>query len=362
LFKARKETDLFENFTLLTKTPPKELEYNSSLIELLTMAVEREALSKGKPPTPVSPAAVVGLCKAFSDGSFHAPLSNSDIGKLLASKDKDAGGKALELLRRIGRLQVLDISEEISLLREIKDIQDELGIMSMLFEDQRRVLATFDAIIESMTEIELRPRAMLPQMKASETQESTENITFGGLETNPVAAGTKKEEDVEDGVIQVKQAETTGELMTHMQNLLDDGERARGEMLLSNPPDAPQLTNHANDAKHTVSPRAIVQLSIDEITRMAERATNVYKAVSNSPSLRAPCLTLSAQFPCGSEAETEQRHGCSVYQDPSGGVAQNVKGKRQAGEDAHGLHNCYHCFRKSLSGLATRQKPVTQPL
>jgi len=203
---------------------------------------------------------------------------------------------------------------------------------------------------------------MLPQMKASETQESTENITFSGLETNPVAAGTKNVDDVEDGVAEVKQqTEAIREMVTHMPNLPDDGERARREMPWSKPPDAPQLTNHANDTNHTVSPRAIVQLSIDEITRMAERATNVYKAVSNSSSPRGPCLTLSAQFPCGSEAETEQRHGCSVYQDPSGGVAQNVKGKRQAGEDTHGLHNCYHCFRKSLSSLASRQKPVTQP-
>ncbi|KAK0731877.1 hypothetical protein B0H67DRAFT_679432 [Lasiosphaeris hirsuta] len=52
--------------------------------------------------------------------------------------------EAVRLLQEIARVQALDISEEIALLQEIKDVQDELGIMAMLFEDQKRVLAAID--------------------------------------------------------------------------------------------------------------------------------------------------------------------------------------------------------------------------
>lgn len=51
------------------------------------------------------------------------------------------------LIQHIVRIQSLDISKEIFLIREIKDVQDELGIMAMLFEDQRKVLVAMENAI-----------------------------------------------------------------------------------------------------------------------------------------------------------------------------------------------------------------------
>ncbi|KAL5092346.1 hypothetical protein Trisim1_001603 [Trichoderma cf. simile WF8] len=55
-----------------------------------------------------------------------------------------------KLLEKFGRFYVLDITREISLLSQIKDIQDELGIMKRVFTEQRKVLEAMNRIIRVM--------------------------------------------------------------------------------------------------------------------------------------------------------------------------------------------------------------------
>ncbi|KAL6901236.1 hypothetical protein GGI43DRAFT_404323 [Trichoderma evansii] len=54
------------------------------------------------------------------------------------------------LFEKFGRFFVLDITREISLLRQIKDIQDELEMMEKVFADQKEVIEALDRIIRSM--------------------------------------------------------------------------------------------------------------------------------------------------------------------------------------------------------------------
>ncbi|KAL7783153.1 hypothetical protein V8C43DRAFT_318548 [Trichoderma afarasin] len=56
----------------------------------------------------------------------------------------------IKLLEKFGRFYVLDITREITLLSQIKDIQDELEMMEKVFIEQKEVLEAMDRIIQSM--------------------------------------------------------------------------------------------------------------------------------------------------------------------------------------------------------------------
>jgi hypothetical protein len=110
---------LFDNFTTLTKAPKNDVDYTSEIINAITN------------PSSFNEDSMIKLCKTYHDSSFH----ESDLDALDSSPGNDKETRALELLKKIGRIQILDITEEIKQLREVKDIQDELSIMAMLYED-----------------------------------------------------------------------------------------------------------------------------------------------------------------------------------------------------------------------------------
>lgn len=56
----------------------------------------------------------------------------------------------IKLLEKFGRFYVLDITREITLLSQIKDIQDELEMMEKVFIEQKDVLEAMDRIIQNM--------------------------------------------------------------------------------------------------------------------------------------------------------------------------------------------------------------------
>ncbi|KAK3986005.1 hypothetical protein QBC44DRAFT_297910 [Cladorrhinum sp. PSN332] len=77
----------------------------------------------------------------------------------LASIESMIGGDKIDVVRlkdtvrRVGhfyeQFDELDISEEITLLHEIKDVQDELTIMGKVFQEQKNVLGTMENLIHS---------------------------------------------------------------------------------------------------------------------------------------------------------------------------------------------------------------------
>jgi hypothetical protein len=142
----RQEMDLFELFTGFSKTPDEELSYNLTLMTYLDKVPKNLTQAEDNEYH-------VELCKLFIDGAFHEPFSKDDIDKIVKGKAKKDSMNLLKLLRELARIQVLDITKEISLLREVKDVQDELNIMTMLFEDQRAVLASMDKLVTSFRNI-----------------------------------------------------------------------------------------------------------------------------------------------------------------------------------------------------------------
>lgn len=84
-----------------------------------------------------------------------------------------------KLLEKFGRFFVLDITREVFLLRQIKDIQDELEMMSKVFADQKEVIEAMDRIIRTMIQSKLgsdgskRTRISITE---SNTKRSLENL------------------------------------------------------------------------------------------------------------------------------------------------------------------------------------------
>ena len=59
-----------------------------------------------------------------------------------------------------------------------------------------------------------------------------------------------------------------------------------------------------------------------------------------------------ARFPCGPEAETEQRDGRPLRAHPGRRVSQDDNRIGEAREGHHGLHNCYNRVCKQLEFLS----------
>jgi hypothetical protein len=91
-------------------------------------------------------------------------------------KDLENGktAKAVEILQKIGHFYALDIAEEIRLLGEIKDVQDELSIMAMVFEDQTRVLRRLERLIHAMTSLSAQTKTSNP--KEADSRDSAPKI------------------------------------------------------------------------------------------------------------------------------------------------------------------------------------------
>ncbi|KAL7926410.1 hypothetical protein ACQKWADRAFT_309247 [Trichoderma austrokoningii] len=85
--------------------------------------------------------------------------------KGLKEKSDNEKGRLACLLEKFGRFFVLDITREIFLLRQIKDIQDELEMMGKVFADQKEVIEAMDRIIRAM----IRPKLGSDDSKKAKT-------------------------------------------------------------------------------------------------------------------------------------------------------------------------------------------------
>ncbi|KAL7960284.1 hypothetical protein V8C34DRAFT_67533 [Trichoderma compactum] len=106
----------------------------------------------------------VELCHKYCDYTLESEIPNTGDIKILEVKDGEQNQNNLEtredenkrkdhltkLLEKFGRFYVLDITREITLLSQIKDIQDELEMMQKVFTEQNEVLKAMDRIIRTM--------------------------------------------------------------------------------------------------------------------------------------------------------------------------------------------------------------------
>lgn len=98
----RKEADLFSKFDVLTRAPDEEDQLTSDIIDVL---IAPPAIRDTQPIPHL-----INLCQRFRDSPFHKPLAISDIDSLDLLPSNTRRDDALQLLKKIGRIQVLDIS------------------------------------------------------------------------------------------------------------------------------------------------------------------------------------------------------------------------------------------------------------
>ncbi|KAK4085287.1 uncharacterized protein Triagg1_277 [Trichoderma aggressivum f. europaeum] len=106
----------------------------------------------------------VELCDKYRKYTLESEIPTIDEIKILETRASEQKQNNLEtkegkekwkddlkkLLEKFGRFYVLDITREITLLSQIKDIQDELEMMQKVFAEQDEALKAMDRIIRTM--------------------------------------------------------------------------------------------------------------------------------------------------------------------------------------------------------------------
>ncbi|PMD60285.1 uncharacterized protein K444DRAFT_588846 [Hyaloscypha bicolor E] len=266
---------LFDKFTTLTKALDN-VEYTSEIIKTVT-------------DPSVDADSVIELCEKYHDNSFRE--SDLDVLKLLnALQGTEKKKRALDLLKKIGRIQILDITEEIEKLREVKDIQDELSIMSMLYEDQKKVLVTMDSIIRSNLAMYSRSQVALQERENLEVERPGEKTLTNALRMEVVddgeyratqaGEGSPQPEKInlksKDRPVEVTQDHDHKKIFRELKAGSDESNKSK--RFSKN-----QLTDSMFEtgvpSKQPSLALAAVQVSIDEIDRMSQRARQANQAL-----------------------------------------------------------------------------------
>ncbi|KAL6873039.1 hypothetical protein J3F83DRAFT_731846 [Trichoderma novae-zelandiae] len=97
-------------------------------------------------------------CKSYREYTLDREIpDDSDIKQLRKLTGKDKTKHLISLLKKFGRFYALDITREITLLRQIKDIQDELEMMEKVFAEQKEALESMDRIIRTINQHNIDP-------------------------------------------------------------------------------------------------------------------------------------------------------------------------------------------------------------
>src|SRR3569833_1435001 len=274
-----------------------------------------------------------------------------EITKLVKSTSKEplrrGDAVAKQVLQKLGNFNVLDITEEIKLLREIKDIQDELNIMTMVFEDQTQVLGTMERIIRSteqasktlahstsltdLAQAGLRSRLQPTQTPAASPPTALSNersvITVDGIEAQPDRPVPGNSHDENPQAVEINLDNNLQEcdgISPEAERLDDEGDR--GAVSSHNSKTNIEVTgdhaliiggdfyntNHQHSARSQAGsevwgnsydpdrsslPVRTVQLSVDDIARMSQRAEKANRAVRLLSSRPAAVVPTGIQPP-----------------------------------------------------------------
>lgn len=223
--------------------------------------------------------------------------------------------KISDILQKLGHVHVLDISTEINLLREIKDIQDELEIMAMVFEDQARVLKAMENIVRLIEKASLSPKntttsrtlhmadsnEMLTdttnrhETKPPKVPELNDTMSSAKGSTNTKAGWTEDllpkeypDHQSEEDLVDKNEGHISGKNVVGQDTIHVGGDQ---DVVLNslafrnrrqNTEDS-QLSSDVwgsyHDPKHSSLPVSTIQLSVEKIKSMAQRAAKSNQAV-----------------------------------------------------------------------------------
>ncbi|KAF9767725.1 hypothetical protein IL306_015066 [Fusarium sp. DS 682] len=258
----RRETKLFDDFTDVMKST-----------------------SQGAAPRPIN----------LLDGVIHQGPATQTLINTTAERSN-------EIKRRNEAMfAVLDIASEVQLLHEIKDVQDELHIMAMIFQDQKVVVKDMETVLNSIALKKAKARA--PKSDDTDSRGAElKNISMGPVETesgdkemeSSNGGDNSEQEDrgAEDQGHKTKTSKDKG-FSNQAKNQVHSGNSAFFNSIggaISHLPNStdffigndayfaattPQPDSLVEDQHESLlSPIAAINLSIDEIQNMTDGANN----------------------------------------------------------------------------------------
>ncbi|KAI0384250.1 hypothetical protein F5Y04DRAFT_278254 [Hypomontagnella monticulosa] len=245
------------------------------------------------------------VCQAYHEDTMtHEIPDRDEIASLMKPGDNQKQ-KLVEVLQRLAHFHALGISNEITLLREIKDIQDELNIVAMVFEEQKTVLMEVQRSIHSMGRGRMyssngleqnAPRALQRLNSQAEHDELGRPATrqehlelservgvmpsntteMGATEENtPMGEPLDRENRRESGPDPTPDISANKDTDTMAENrIIDTNRRKTGEEVYQS-----YVWGTGRDPEGYSLPLRTIQLSIDGTERMAQRAAKAYNAL-----------------------------------------------------------------------------------
>ncbi|KAH8652160.1 hypothetical protein BX600DRAFT_472039 [Xylariales sp. PMI_506] len=323
---VNQETELFDMFRALIEFRRKTPDPAQMILSILQKIQANKY---------VDPIALRKTVEEYYNDTLNPDIPSASNIAALLNRGNLSVTETCEILQKLGNFHVLDISREIALLREIKDIQDELNIMSMVFDDQASVLKEMEKVVRSMrmtaassssneTNISGKPSEKPSRSKTSvqseprykgdnvtDTVKKTESkapssdklvqsipsdqaadaVTDGaagvdpGIENDPSFAdkmrqtesGDGAEDDIEENQEPVISVSRDDEIILRTEVSGHDSNESTNTEEQLRPPS--EIWGNYRDPKHTSLPINTVQLSIDEIERMARRAAKANQAL-----------------------------------------------------------------------------------
>jgi hypothetical protein len=155
-------------------------------------------------------------CQEYRDYARVTEIPDEKEIKGLREKVDNEVERLTKLLEKFGRFFVLDITREIFLLRQIKDIQDELEMMGKVFADQKEVIEAMDRIIRAM---------IRPKLGPDDNKRSKISATESNLRRNSHSIKPEREhnDEIQDFSIRYRRSNTIAS------SLLDDSSSSSGD-------------------------------------------------------------------------------------------------------------------------------------
>ncbi|KAK6709503.1 hypothetical protein SNK04_010449 [Fusarium graminearum] len=292
--KMQKETELFNEFTAVMEATKKERKTNQSLKEQLktlseaasSETVEREKVKQSQ----------ADLIEKFE--TVFEELNNKSANQFVTSLFKSSRGRITqakaETLLKLAQFQVLDITKEVQLLHEIKDVQDELRIMSMIFRDQKVIIDEMEEIIGAIPLKGAKRDSSVSQHQVTgdpivnEHSDDSETATRA-REKTPADGFDEKTDERRDPPFRERNSVHVGsDAFFTSTNGADSGLRGPTDYYIGNrafftstrPEPGKASTSLDEKQRSVLSTRAVVKLSIDEIEDMIDGANNAYSALN----------------------------------------------------------------------------------
>ncbi|EHK48852.1 putative ankyrin repeat protein, partial [Trichoderma atroviride IMI 206040] len=222
-------------------------------------------------------------CREYRKYARLTEIPNENEIKGLKEKLANDEARLTRLLAKFGRFFVLDITREIFLLRQIKDIQDELGMMGKVFAEQKEVIEAMDRIIRAM----IRPKLDPNDNRKTRPPNTEINPRRSLINLNPQR---ERNDSIHNFFFQYRQSNTDGSDLIDESSSIDEDEDSIAYGPLGHPSrdaqkkedfmkQAQSIIWHVRHQKHNLPLRTVDRFA-NLVEKMNERAKNANKAVS----------------------------------------------------------------------------------